>query len=282
MKCIWSEFFLHNFIVQYVNISIENIKVLSNKNLVMFLVLKTAQFLSRNGEETGTNLYCAISSRDVLLWTELITTGFWGKTTCRAILNWMISLNLQMTMRISILCVANTWRVILQSCSLVHNTMSSGHFSWAIRRPFLRAKRHIFRCYKIANFFKHGSNFGIVSWKCWTFKIIEKLISLHVHFKYCLKYVSKPFLYIITMENSHAKLRTPTSEFTVYCDTCTLTSLQSSVSIPLHPPLGSLKINPIWRLHYHLWTVISSFFGPKNFKVGQILASAKLNILVIT
>ena len=33
-----------------------NVKVLPNKNLVMFLALKTIQFLSRNGQETGTSL----------------------------------------------------------------------------------------------------------------------------------------------------------------------------------------------------------------------------------
>ena len=45
--------FFHNFTVQYVNKSIVNVKVLTNINLVMILVLKTAQFLSRNGQETG-------------------------------------------------------------------------------------------------------------------------------------------------------------------------------------------------------------------------------------
>ena len=38
----------------------------------------------------------------------------------------------------------NTRRIVLQSCSLVHNTTSSGHFGRAIRRPFLRAKSHNF------------------------------------------------------------------------------------------------------------------------------------------
>ena len=47
-------------------------KVLPNKDFIMFLVLKTAQFLSRNGQETGTILYCVISSCDIVLWTELI------------------------------------------------------------------------------------------------------------------------------------------------------------------------------------------------------------------
>ena len=48
-------FVLHNITVQYVNKSIVNVKVLLNKNLVMFLALKTTQFLSRNGQEPGTS-----------------------------------------------------------------------------------------------------------------------------------------------------------------------------------------------------------------------------------
>ena len=77
LKCNYEvNFFWHNFTVQYVNKSIENVKVLPNKNLVMFLALKTAQFLSRNGQETGMNLYCAISSRDVVLWIEFYHEGF--------------------------------------------------------------------------------------------------------------------------------------------------------------------------------------------------------------
>ena len=58
--------------------------------------------------------------------------------------------------RILMLCIANTRLIVLQSRSLVHNTTSSGHFGRAIRRPFLRA-------IKSPIFFKHGSNFGIVS-----------------------------------------------------------------------------------------------------------------------
>ena len=42
----------------------------------MFLALKTAQFLSRNDQGTGMSLYCAISSRDVVLWTEFYHEGF--------------------------------------------------------------------------------------------------------------------------------------------------------------------------------------------------------------
>ena len=70
-----------------------------------------------------------------------------------------------MTTRISMLCIANTRLIVLQSSSLVHSTKPSGHFGLAIRRPFLRAKSPIF--------FKHGSNFGVVSLKCWTFKLLK-------------------------------------------------------------------------------------------------------------
>ena len=52
------KFFFHNFTVQYVNKSIVNVKVLTNINLVMILVLKTAEFWSKNGQETGANLFC--------------------------------------------------------------------------------------------------------------------------------------------------------------------------------------------------------------------------------
>ena len=56
LKCIWSEFFVGIILpLLYVNKSIVNVKVLLNKNLVMFLVLKTTQFLSRNGQDTGTS-----------------------------------------------------------------------------------------------------------------------------------------------------------------------------------------------------------------------------------
>ena len=55
-------FFTYNFTVQYVDKSIVNGKVLTSKNLAMVLALKTAEFLSRNGQETGTRFYCAIPS----------------------------------------------------------------------------------------------------------------------------------------------------------------------------------------------------------------------------
>ena len=48
--------FFHNFTVQYVNKSILNVKVLQNKNLVVILALKTAQILSKIGQETRTSL----------------------------------------------------------------------------------------------------------------------------------------------------------------------------------------------------------------------------------
>ena len=129
----------------YVNKSIVNVKVLLNKNLVIFLALKTAQILSK-WSGGWDKFYCSISSWDVVLWTKLISKrGLWGKKTCRAILNWVLSLNLQMMMRIFIFCLTNTRCIVLQSHSLVHNSTSSGHFGRAIRRPFSRAKLHNFQ-----------------------------------------------------------------------------------------------------------------------------------------
>ena len=48
---------------------------------------------------------------------------------------------------ILMLCMANTHCIALQY------RITSGHFGCMIRRPFLSAKLHIFRCYKIVNFF---------------------------------------------------------------------------------------------------------------------------------
>ena len=96
LKCmihVWSKkFFLHNFILQYVNKSIVIVhwlkpgpprqwngrtdyfkgahctfKVLQNKYLVVILPLKTAQFLSKNGQETGTRLLCTF-----ILWCGVV------------------------------------------------------------------------------------------------------------------------------------------------------------------------------------------------------------------
>ena len=115
--------------------------------------------------------YCSISSCDVVLWTELITKkAFWGKTTCRAILNWVLSLNLQLTTRILMLCIAKTRRIVLQSPQ-----------HYVIRTFWPRDSKTIFES-RMAQFsgviespifFKHGSNFGIVSLKGWTFKILK-------------------------------------------------------------------------------------------------------------
>ena len=143
MKWIFS---LHNFTFQYVNKSIVNAKVLLSKNLVMFLALKTTYFFVKKWSGGWDDIYCSISSCDVVLWTELITKkGFWGKTTCQAILNWVLSLSLQMTTRILMLCIANTRRIVLLSLSLAHNNTSSGHFGRAIRGPFLGVKSHNFQ-----------------------------------------------------------------------------------------------------------------------------------------
>ena len=48
-------FFFFFFTVRCVNKSIVNVKVLLHKIVVMFLVLKSTQFLSRNGQDTGTS-----------------------------------------------------------------------------------------------------------------------------------------------------------------------------------------------------------------------------------
>ena len=45
-------------------------KVLTNKNLVMFLTLKTAQFLSRNGQETGMRVYNMSSDSELSNFSE--------------------------------------------------------------------------------------------------------------------------------------------------------------------------------------------------------------------
>ena len=74
------------------------------------------------------------------------------------------------------LCIANTRRNVLQSRSFVHNTMSSGHFGRAIRKPFLRAKSHNFQ------FFQTRFKFQTSFFKMLNFQTIEKLISLHMHF----------------------------------------------------------------------------------------------------
>ena len=143
MKWIFS---LHNFTVQYVNKSIVNIEVPLSKNLVMFIGAENYLIFVKKWSGGWDEIYCSISTCDVVLWTELITIkGFWGKTTCRAILNWVLSLNLQMTTRILMLCIAKTRRIVLQSRSLVHNTTSSGHFGCAIRGPFLGVKSHDFQ-----------------------------------------------------------------------------------------------------------------------------------------
>ena len=69
------------------------------------------------------------------------------------------------------LCIANTRHIVLQSCSLVHNTTSSGYFGCAIRIPFLRA-----------NFFQTRFKLWNSVLKVLIFQNIEKLISLHMHF----------------------------------------------------------------------------------------------------
>ena len=135
LKCIWSHFFCIISPVQ----SIVNVKVLPNKNLVMFLALKTTQFLSRNGQDTGTRFYCAISSRDVV---DRINhkEGFLRQNN--------MSSDSELTDFSKSPMHAVSYCNLV---SLVHNTTLSGHFDHVIRRPFLRAKSHNFqaRCYKV-------------------------------------------------------------------------------------------------------------------------------------
>ena len=101
-----------------------------------------------------------------------------AKTTCPAILNCVISRNCQMTMRTLMSCIANTRRIVLQSCSLVHNTTSSGHFGRAIRRPFFESKITPFSgVIKSPNFFKHGSNFGTVL-VCWNYNVQQGTVMI--------------------------------------------------------------------------------------------------------
>ena len=75
---------------------------------------------------------------------------------------------------ILMLCMASTRCIALQHC-----ITSSGHFGCTIRRPFLGAKLHNFQVLQNCQFFfKHGSNFGIVSLKCWSFKVLKNFASL--------------------------------------------------------------------------------------------------------
>ena len=59
--------FSHNFTLQYVNKLTVNIKVFQNKNLAAILSLKSAQFSSKNGQETGTSLL-----RNFILWRSVV------------------------------------------------------------------------------------------------------------------------------------------------------------------------------------------------------------------
>ena len=127
-------------------------------------------------------VYCAISFSDVVLWTELITKrGFWGKITCRTILNWVLSLNLRTTTRILMLWITNTRSIVLQSRCPQH---------YVIRTLWQRESKTVFES-KIAQFSSviKSPIFLQTRFKLWNsvFKIlnfqnIEKLISLHMHF----------------------------------------------------------------------------------------------------
>ena len=85
LKCIWSNFFFFCIILLFFLTKIYS-HVFSAENYAIFVKKWSADW---------DEFYCPISSCDVVLWTDLITKkGFWGKTTCRAILNWVLSLNL--------------------------------------------------------------------------------------------------------------------------------------------------------------------------------------------
>ena len=128
-------------------------------------------------------VYCSTSSCDVVLWTKLISKKvLWGKTTCQAVLNWVLSLNLQMTTRIFMVCIANTRRIVLQSHSLVHNIRHQDILAARFEDHFWEQNRTIFRCYKITNFFQTQIKLWDSVFKMLNIQDIEKLISLHIHF----------------------------------------------------------------------------------------------------
>ena len=108
---------------------------------------------------------------------------FWGKTTCRAILNWVLSLNLQMTTRILMLCIANTCRIVLQSRSLVTTLRHQDILAARFEDHFGEQNRIIFRCYKIADFFQTRFQLWNSAFEMLNFQNIEKVIPLHIHFK---------------------------------------------------------------------------------------------------
>ena len=92
LKCIWSDIFWHNLTCSICKLI--DCKLLSspNKNLAVILALKTTQCYLKMVRRL-VRVCCTFSSCDAVLWTELITKkSFWGETTCRAILNWVLSL----------------------------------------------------------------------------------------------------------------------------------------------------------------------------------------------
>ena len=128
----------------------------------------------------------------IILWrsvvdgiTVITKKGFWGKTTCRAILNWVLSLNLQMTTRILMLCIAlvihavSYCNLILLSTTLRHQDILAKRF----KDHFWEQNRTIFRCYKIADFFQTQVKLWKSVFEMLNFQNIEKVISLHIHFK---------------------------------------------------------------------------------------------------
>ena len=118
-------------------------------------------------------IYCAISSCDIVLWTELITKkDFWVKTTYRVSLNWVLSLNLKTMTRILMLCTI----LAVLFCNLVvlsttlHHQVNFGH---AVQRPLLREKPHNFQVSENHHFFQTQFKLWNSVFKYWTFKTLK-------------------------------------------------------------------------------------------------------------
>ena len=120
----------------------------------MCLELKTAQVLSKNGQETGTSLLCNFISRRSFVDRTNHKEGFLSQN------------NRSSDSELS---------DFSESCSLVPNV---------IRTFWPRDSRTIFEsksCYKIANFFQTRFKLWNSVFKMLNFQNIEKLISLHMY-----------------------------------------------------------------------------------------------------
>ena len=151
----------------------------------MFLALKTTHFLSRNGQDTGTSFI--VQFHPVTVWRCVLDrinhyerflrqnnmsndselSAFFKSSTDDKDIDVVYS---QYTPSTVSYC-----NLVVLSTSPRHQDILAARFE----DHFWEQNRTIFRCYRIANlFFKHGSNFGIESLKCRTFKILKKLISI--------------------------------------------------------------------------------------------------------